>query len=225
MCDVRELQPKDRHPRILGSFDSLARGSSFVLVTDHNPRPLLTLMQSERAGQFDWSPLEEGPELWRVSITRRSGDDAGERGVAEYLEWDHDRLDGLLERASSLVTSGNRAEAAALFSEFKTGLLRHIRMEEEVLFPAFEQATDFGRGGPTTVMRSEHLEIRGVLQGIEEFFKDKDRDPGEFARLRHSLLAVLGEHNSKEEHVVYPMTDQALPPGQRDELVRRMQAV
>ena len=41
---------------------------------------------------------------------------------------------------------------------------------------------------------------------------------------RHTLHAVLGNHNLKEENIVYPLTDQALTADQRDALVARMQA-
>ena len=75
--------------------------------------------------------------------------------VAGFLEWDHDRLDGLLDDTRRLLGSGRPEDAAARFTEFRDGLQRHIRMEEEVLFPAFELATGMSHGGPTGQMRLE----------------------------------------------------------------------
>lgn len=40
IVDVRTLAPKDRHPLILKSFEELQAGQSFVLVNDHDPKPL-----------------------------------------------------------------------------------------------------------------------------------------------------------------------------------------
>lgn len=69
--DVRTIPPRERHPRIFGVFDSLKPGQSFVLVNDHDPRPLYYQFQAERPGAFAWEYLEAGPEVWRVRITRR----------------------------------------------------------------------------------------------------------------------------------------------------------
>ncbi|WP_243094112.1 DUF2249 domain-containing protein [Thermus thalpophilus] len=69
--DVRSIPPRERHPRIFGVFDGLAPGESFVLVNDHDPKPLYYQFQAEWPGAFAWEYLEAGPEVWRVRITRR----------------------------------------------------------------------------------------------------------------------------------------------------------
>jgi uncharacterized protein (DUF2249 family) len=69
--DVREIPPRERHPRIFALFDALKPGESFVLVTDHDPKPLYYQFQAERPGQVDWTYLEEGPSVWRVRIGKR----------------------------------------------------------------------------------------------------------------------------------------------------------
>lgn len=69
--DVRALPPRERHPRIFALFDSLKAGESFVLVNDHDPKPLYYQLLAERPGQVDWAYLEEGPEVWRVRIGKR----------------------------------------------------------------------------------------------------------------------------------------------------------
>ena len=68
--DVRTIAPRQRHPLIFSTFDSLAVDESFELVNDHAPTPLYYQFLHERANQFDWAYLEEGPETWRVQITR-----------------------------------------------------------------------------------------------------------------------------------------------------------
>lgn len=68
--DVREVAPRTRHPLIFSTFDGLQPGQSFVLVNDHDPKPLFYQFQAERTGQFDWEYLATGPEEWQVRITR-----------------------------------------------------------------------------------------------------------------------------------------------------------
>lgn len=143
--------------------------------------------------------------------------------VAEYLQQDHRRLDGLLDEAIALVRGGDFARARGFFKEFVDGLRRHIRMEEEVLFPAFEQATGMHGFGPTQVMRLEHLEITAILDALARSLEVEDGK--DFDERVGRLHVVLGDHNRKEELVVYPQTDQSLPDGHREELIRRMQAL
>jgi uncharacterized protein (DUF2249 family) len=68
VLDVREMAPRERHARIFEAFERLEAGEAFVLVTDHDPKPLYYQFSFERAGTFTWKYLEEGPEVWRVEI-------------------------------------------------------------------------------------------------------------------------------------------------------------
>ena len=69
--DVREIAPRNRHPLIFETFDSLQTGESFILVNDHAPTPLYYQFVHERADQFTWEYLEQGPEVWRVQIGKK----------------------------------------------------------------------------------------------------------------------------------------------------------
>lgn len=68
--DVRTIVPRERHPRIFGAFRELAPGGSFLLVNDHDPKPLWYQFEAEHNGEFTWDAIEEGPEVWRVRIGR-----------------------------------------------------------------------------------------------------------------------------------------------------------
>lgn len=69
--DVRTIIPRERHPLIFSTFDSLAPGEAFELVNDHDPKPLHYQFRAEREGQFAWEYLEQGPQTWRVQISRQ----------------------------------------------------------------------------------------------------------------------------------------------------------
>lgn len=70
VLDVRVIPPREKHPTIFKTFASLAAGESFVLVNDHDPKPLRYQFEYEHAGAFGWDYLEEGPTVWRVQISR-----------------------------------------------------------------------------------------------------------------------------------------------------------
>lgn len=70
--DVRQLIPIKRHEKIFQLVDALAPGASFVLVNDHDPKPLYYQLQAEHPNQFSWTYIEQGPLVWRVEIGRFS---------------------------------------------------------------------------------------------------------------------------------------------------------
>ncbi len=72
LLDVREIVPRERHTLIFDTFMSLKPGEAFILVNDHDPRPLYYQFEAEHTGQFSWDYLEQGPEVWRVRIGRKS---------------------------------------------------------------------------------------------------------------------------------------------------------
>lgn len=71
VIDVREIVPRERHPLIFRTFDMLEPGTAFLLVNDHDPKPLYYQFSIEREDQFDWEYLEQGPEVWQVRICKR----------------------------------------------------------------------------------------------------------------------------------------------------------
>jgi len=70
IIDVREISPRDRHPRIFATFRALQAGEAMELVNDHDPAPLYYQFQREAPGSFEWEYLACGPETWRVAIKR-----------------------------------------------------------------------------------------------------------------------------------------------------------
>lgn len=72
IVDVRQTPPPQRHPLIFQTFEALQPGETFILVNDHDPKPLYYQFKFERDGQFTWEYLEQGPETWRVSIGKVS---------------------------------------------------------------------------------------------------------------------------------------------------------
>lgn len=71
VVDVRRLVPAERHRAIFDFVDGLAAGASFILVNDHDPKPLYYQLEAEYPKQFSWEYIERGPEVWRVEIGRQ----------------------------------------------------------------------------------------------------------------------------------------------------------
>ena len=74
---VPDLAPALKHPTVLKKFDDLEIGESFLLINDHDPIPLYYEMKAEKGDVFDWNKIENGPELWKVEITKTATSSAG----------------------------------------------------------------------------------------------------------------------------------------------------
>lgn len=140
--------------------------------------------------------------------------------VAQLLRLDHHRLDAVLAAAKQSLRAGDVARARARFAEFREGLERHIAAEEEVLFPAFEALTGGAGGGPTRVMRSEHGELRKLMDEIAAGLEGGAE--GHTTPLA-ALTARIYAHNGKEERILYPALDRvARDAGTLEALVDRI---
>ncbi|MHB0986372.1 MAG: hemerythrin domain-containing protein [Sulfuricella sp.] len=141
--------------------------------------------------------------------------------ISSYLSGDHQRCDELFSQAEAAASGKDWAAIAADFQAFLRAMRRHFKIEEEVLFPAFEQRTGMSMG-PTQVMRAEHAQMNELLDAMEDALQRQDKDG--YLGQAETLLIMTQQHNIKEEQILYPMADQALAPELGD-VLKRMHAV
>ncbi len=70
ILDVREIPPVQRHGFILEEFDKLNLSESFILINDHDPKPLYYQFKEEKKDKFQWGYVSTGPTIWSVKITK-----------------------------------------------------------------------------------------------------------------------------------------------------------
>jgi regulator of cell morphogenesis and NO signaling len=219
--DAEALSPAERASTVLSLFDSVPPGESFVFSSHESPDWLLETLRAKRRGQFDWTPLESGRTGFRVEISRRGADRGSLRRVSDALGWDHERLARLEVGAFVARAAGDTETASAWYESFSSGLRRHIAVEEEILFPLFEERAGlFPGSGPTDVMRTEHREIVRLLGEILRTIGDPAKLPDQ---ARAAFHEILEEHHRKEEGMLYPALDQVVTPEEGDALVSRIQ--
>lgn len=134
---------------------------------------------------------------------------ARQRSVAEALEREHTDVDAELERVLTDSTDESSLRAAVEL------LRRHIYVEEQLLFPPL-RAT--GMIGPLLVMEREHGEIWTILDGLEASLS-RGAALGDLAKRCATLLALLSNHNAKEEPIVYPQATALLTETQADDIL------
>jgi hypothetical protein len=129
--------------------------------------------------------------------------------IAQVLGEDHARLDALLSR--SLASPGVLQREP--FDAFRAGLLRHIALEEKILFRAVREA----RGGePLPEFRRLRID-HGALASLLV--------PTPTRELVAEIRSILGPHNALEEGAggLYDTCDRLLA-ARAAEIVERMRA-
>jgi len=128
--------------------------------------------------------------------------------ISELMTHDHRRCDEIYANAEEAIGEGDFASAANLWREFCEQVEQHFTLEEQTLFPGFESATGM-QGGPTMMMRGEHLQMREMFKSIASSIAQQEADDA--LGQCESLMMFMQQHNMKEEQVLYPMLDDALP--------------
>ena len=126
-----------------------------------------------------------------------------------FFAADHRRLDALLKRSLSVPGQVDLLP----FGEFRAGILKHIGMEEKVLFPAARHA----REAPLALaarLRVDHGAIAALLV------------PTPTPPLVMEIVSILGPHNRREEEPggVYDACDEAVGPDEAERLVQDLRA-
>jgi iron-sulfur cluster repair protein YtfE (RIC family) len=129
-----------------------------------------------------------------------------DKSITEFFENDHREIDAIFEGLSY----GDAAKDLALFREFDRRLERHIRWEEDLLFPAIGAINPMIAQGPVRIMKLEHEAIRHSKAKARQAF-----EKGDLTEAREHCDAVrsmLEQHNMKEERILYPACDHDLGP-------------
>ena len=141
--------------------------------------------------------------------------------LGKWLEGDHGRLDELWDRAMALW-SVDQGQAVPLFHHFEEGLMRHMQVEEGMLFPFFEQRGREPEHHLVVLLCSEHEEIRGALKS---FISEVDRRTKDLGGAETQLRNALWAHNTREEGLLYPWFDQGVSEGEGRELSTTVRSV
>ncbi len=101
----------------------------------------------------------------------------------QYFESDHKRLEGLLNRATARAGQIDMR----LYGEFRAGLLRHIGLEEKILFPAAQKIKG---GAPFPTLQKLKLD-HGALTALMV--------PPPTDAIIAAIRAILTQHDAIEE--------------------------
>jgi uncharacterized protein (DUF2249 family) len=187
--DVRDLKPQRRHEALLQTFDELSAGEGFVLVNDHDPKPLYYELRSMHGEVIDWTYRSEGEDGWRVAIRKTAESSADNEDVVtqyDVREIPEDERESTIHHRYGMIPEGGTLEM--LLSDDPEALEREFRQQYGDAF-SWEVVEE----------NSDHY--------VVQITKGEDRDEDE------------SEDSATGIEVIDDLDVRSLPPAQRHELI------
>jgi hemerythrin-like domain-containing protein len=127
--------------------------------------------------------------------------------INQYLSADHKHCDEEFASMENYINEGDFTQGKAYFAKFANDLLHHFEMEESVMFPVFENRSGTN-GGPTTMMKHEHAQMRKLIEDLKKALDKNNKD--DFLGSSDTLMFLMQQHNMKEEQMLYQLADNTL---------------
>lgn len=213
ILDVTIIEPRLKHPTIFENFDALSGGSAFVIHNDHDPKPLYYQLLGERGNVFIWEYLEEGPEFWKVKITKLD-EGQKEATIGELVTKDFRKAEVFKKYGLDFCCGGKKTLTEACK---KKGLdIVEIEKElKEVDSTVKSPSQDYNSWDlgflADYIQNTHHKYVREAIPVIFEYTQKVakvhgDRHP-EAVDIANKFLMVtdeLNRHMCKEEDVLFP---------------------
>ena len=128
--------------------------------------------------------------------------------ITDSFTRDHQHCDRLLALAEASVGGADWAAIGAATAALVAAMDRHFALEEDVVFPALAQVFLVAEN-PIEIMCSEHAQMRQLFGDLGDAVRACDKTG--VLGILETLHFSVQQHNYKEEGVIYPMADGALP--------------
>ncbi|MFN3605297.1 MAG: hemerythrin domain-containing protein [Leptonema sp. (in: bacteria)] len=141
-------------------------------------------------------------------------------GLKEYLTKDHKECDQLFANFENSLQKKDFENILKTLDGFTKKTIRHFKIEEEILFPLFEEKTQ-NTMGPTQVMRMEHQEISFYLEELKKLSENLNSNTiHTMLSITETIVFLLQQHNLKEEQILYTMFERVLD--HQDQLLEKI---
>lgn len=130
----------------------------------------------------------------------------------------------ILEKMTARLPSGGdglRGDLAAMVDFLRLFADKcHHGKEEGLMFPAMEKYGIPKDRGPIGQMLVEHEQGRKFISGMAKAIEGDAVDAAAFETNANGYTELLRAHIEKENTVLFPMGDRAIPQGEQDRLLR-----
>lgn len=202
IIDVRDLKPQRRHEALLDIFDALGAGEGFVLVNDHDPKPLYHELRSMHGDVVQWEYANRGPGEWRVEVVKTDDSEARNDDVVtryDVREIPKRERHPTIHHRYGMIPDGGTMELIAPHEP------RPLRQE-------FRQ--QYGDSFTWTVVESEPGRCRVRITKAESVADEKEGSPS------NATNEVPASPAADEElEIIEELDVRDLPPAQRHEQI------
>jgi regulator of cell morphogenesis and NO signaling len=208
---VPDLQPALKHPTIFRKFDTLEDGESFVIINDHDPKPLYYQLLAERGNIFSWTYLEQGPEIWRVHIKKNGA--TNEETVGQIAAKDIRKAEVFKKFGIDFCCGGKKSLKQVC--EEKGLELASVEAELENVKQSFRPSENYDRWNPDFLadyIYNKHHQyyydeapiIAELLAKVASHHGERYPELVEVHHLFANLVKELNSHFAKEEKLLFP---------------------
>ncbi len=226
ILNVTLLPPKQKHPTIFARFDLLEEGGSLLLHNDHDPKPLYYQLLGERGDVFTWEYLEQGPEWWKVLISKRVSGESSET-LGQIAAKDLRKAEVFKKYGLDFCCGGKKTVREACEEKG----IDATKVEQELQHPGKLEATDrnayneWNLGFLTDfIINNHHSYVRKNLPELLGYAKKVAQVHGghhpellEIKQLVEEINDALLDHVEHEERVLFPYV-KALVQAQSNQL-------
>jgi iron-sulfur cluster repair protein YtfE (RIC family) len=135
-----------------------------------------------------------------------------------WLVHGHSDFEQLLHESMAAVEKWDWQQAKDLFHELSSQIEKHMAMEDEVLYPAYESFADLPQE-PIRALKDEHEKINQLVGDVETVLDTNDSEHVLESMTRFE--GILLDHHEKEESIFLPMAGHFLEP-LKETLLERM---
>ncbi len=213
ILNVTLLEPRQKHPTIFVRFDELAAGESLTIHNDHDPKPLYYQLLGERGNIFTWEYLEQGPESWKVKITKRSNT-ACEETLGQIVATDLRKAQIFKKYGLDFCCGGKKtvkqacAEKGLDITKIEQELQQADKMPSSRPLPYGDWSLDFLSD---YIVNTHHSYVSKNLPDIkayaEKVMKVHSAEHPELVRINQLVQEIYAElvaHMAKEEKILFP---------------------
>ncbi len=227
MLNVTLLEPRLKHPTIFHRFDELAEGESLTILNDHDPKPLYYQLLGERGNVFKWEYLEEGPEWWKVRLSKRVGTERDET-LGEIAAKDLRKAEVFKKYGLDFCCGGKKTVKEACeekgmdVTKIEQELQQADRMPSARPLPYLDWTPDFLAD---YIVNTHHSYVKKTLPDIRSYAEKVMRVHGarhpELANIRplvESIYNEMSSHMVKEEQVLFPYIKELVKASDKSEV-------
>lgn len=209
--NVTLLEPKRKHPTIFEWFDALQPGEAFMILNDHDPKPLYYQMIGERGNVFTWSYEEQGPEWWRVIIKKN---DAGEGpSVGEIAASDLRKVE-VFKKFGLDFSCGGKKSLKQACGEKNIDVHQLEKELENAEVNLAKPAFDFNQWEAgflaDYIYNQHHQYLYRQEKVIDQLFEkvNEHQELSQLHQLWDQFRQEVKTHFIKEEKIIFPMIKQ-----------------